>query len=163
MPDQNKKSLNSIWLKSLRESGYRLTAPRRAIVATIADSKRALGAIEIFDLGRIEHPHLGLVTVYRTLEKLEQLDLVQRVHQHDGCNMYLRAPQGHEHLLLCKICGAIEYFSGDDLSELIEETSQKSGYHIQEHWLQLFGVCANCRDSPSLVGDEWIDEMEGGE
>jgi len=138
-------ALKESWLDSLQDSGYRLTAPRRAIVSIVANSPRALDAIEIYDLGRNEHPGLGLVTVYRTLEKLEQLGLVQRVHQPDGCNMYLRAPQGHEHLLLCKSCGQVEYFKGDDLSKLIEETSRRSGYQIQEHWLQFFGLCANCQ------------------
>ncbi len=146
-------SLVEKWLESLQDSGYRLTAPRRAIVSIVASSPRALDAIEIYDLGRDEHPRLGLVTVYRTLEKLEQLGLVQRVHQPDGCNMYLRAPQGHEHLLLCKSCGQMEYFRGDDLSQLIEDTSRRSGYQIQEHWLQLFGVCANCQPPTSLEED----------
>jgi Fe2+ or Zn2+ uptake regulation protein len=154
MSFQNHTPTMDAWLESLQESGYRLTAPRRAIVTIIANSSRALDAIEIFDLGRGKHPRLGLVTVYRTLEKLEQLGLVQRVHQPDGCNMYLRAPKGHEHLLLCKSCGQIEYFSGDDLSKLIEETSQKSGYQIQEHWLQLFGLCTTCQDSPPIGQDE---------
>lgn len=154
MTDHEQNSLNNAWLESLQDSGYRLTAPRKAIVAIIANSRRALDAIEIFDLGRVEHPRLGLVTVYRTLEKLEQLDLVQRVHQHEGCNMYIRAPQGHEHLLLCKACGQMEYFRGDDLSELIEETSRKSGYQIQEHWLQLFGVCNSCQYLSPMRHDE---------
>ncbi|MBE9474416.1 MAG: transcriptional repressor, partial [Chloroflexi bacterium] len=154
MSVQNHTSTNDAWLESLQDSGCRLTAPRRAIVTILANSSRALNAIEIFDLGRVEHPRLGLVTVYRTLEKLEQLGLVQRVHQPDGCNTYLRAPQGHEHLLLCKTCGQMEYFSGDDLSKLIEETSKKSGYQIQEHWLQLFGLCANCQASPPPEQDE---------
>jgi Fe2+ or Zn2+ uptake regulation protein len=154
MTVQNQPSTNDAWLESLQDSGYRLTAPRRAIITIIANSSRALEAIEIFDLGRGEHPRLGLVTVYRTLGKLEQLGLVQRVHQADGCHMYLRAPQGHEHLLLCKTCGQMEYFSGDDLSKLIEETSKKSGYQIQEHWLQLFGLCSNCQASPQIGQDE---------
>jgi len=141
------------WLDSLQEKGYRVTAPRRAIVSIVANSARALDAIELFDLGREGHPRLGLVTVYRTLEKLEDLGLVQRVHQPGGCNMYLRAPQGHEHLLLCKSCGQMEYFRGDDLSDLIAETSSRSGYQIQEHWLQLFGLCLNCQSSSS-TGEE---------
>jgi Fe2+ or Zn2+ uptake regulation protein len=145
MPDHRAPPISEIWLDSLQESGYRLTAPRRAIVAIIADSSRALDAIEIYDQGRSEHPRLGLVTVYRTLEKLEQLGLVQRVHQPQDCNMYLRAPEGHEHLLMCKSCGQMEYFSGDDLSGLIAETSRRSGYQIQEHWLQLFGLCSSCQ------------------
>lgn len=160
MSNQSLYSTIDAWLESLQDSGYRLTVPRRVIVTILADSSRALEAIEIFDLGRGEHPRLGLVTVYRTLEKLEQLGLVQRVHQPDGCNMYLRAPEGHEHLLLCKTCGQMEYFSGDDLSKLIREISQKSGYQIQEHWLQLFGLCTSCQDSPPLEPDnEQVQRM----
>jgi Fur family ferric uptake transcriptional regulator len=146
---QDHSPTDEAWLDCLQDSGYRLTAPRRAIVAIIVNSPRALDAIEIYDLGRAEHPRLGLVTVYRTLEKLEQLGLVQRVHQPDGCNMYLRAPEGHEHLLSCKSCGRMEYFSGDDLSQLIKEVSQRSGYQIQEHWLQLFGLCSSCQSQTS--------------
>ncbi len=149
MEKQDQSPTDEAWLESLQDSGYRLTAPRRAIVTIIANSARALDAIEIYDLGRGEHPRLGLVTVYRTLEKLEQLGLVQRVHQPDGCNMYLRAPEGHEHLLLCKSCGHMEYFSGDDLSQLIKEISKRSGYQIREHWLQLFGLCNSCQ-TPNL-------------
>ena len=145
MPDHNPPSTYESWLDSLQDGGYRLTAPRRAIVSIIANSSRALDAVEIFDLGRVEHPRLGLVTVYRTLEALDELGLVQRVHQPDGCNMYLRAPEGHEHLLLCKSCGQMEYFSGDVLSELIAQISQRSGYQVQEHWLQLFGQCSSCQ------------------
>jgi Fe2+ or Zn2+ uptake regulation protein len=133
MTSQIHPSKYEAWLDSLQNGGYRLTAPRKAIVAIIVNSSRALDAV------------LGLVTVYRTLEKLDELGLVQRVHQPDGCNMYLRAPEGHEHLLLCKSCGQMEYFSGDDLSELIEQISQRSGYQVQEHWLQLFGLCGSCR------------------
>ena len=148
MTDKTQDELSEAWLASLQDSGYRVTAPRRAIVRILADTPRALDAIELFDMGRQSHPRLGLVTVYRTLEKVEQLGLVQRVHQPDGCNMYLRAPQGHEHLLLCKSCGQMEYFSGDDLSGLIAETARQSGFSIHEHWLQLFGLCARCHTSP---------------
>jgi Fur family ferric uptake transcriptional regulator len=153
MTNQILPSKYETWLDSLQEGGYRLTAPRKAIVAIIANSSRALDALEIYDLGRVEHPRLGLVTVYRTLEKLDELGLVQRVHQPDGCNMYLRAPEGHEHLLVCKSCRHMEYFSGDDLSELIERISQRSGYQVQEHWLQLFGLCGSCQAVASRQDD----------
>ena len=133
------------WMKSLQESGYRLTSPRRAIVERLAASDRALGPLDLFDQGRKDYPGLGLVTVYRTLEKLEQLGLVQRVHQPDGCHMFLRASRGHEHLLVCTSCGRAEFFSGDDLGKLILSIAERSGYQIREHWLQLYGLCATCQ------------------
>lgn len=135
------------WLASLQASGYRLTTPRRVIVELLAHSSRALSPIDLYDLGRQQYPRLGLVTVYRTIEKLEELGLVQRVHQDSGCHCVLRAPQGHEHQLLCTRCGRVEYFAGDDLSALIQKTSRQSGFVIREHWLQLNGLCSDCHKS----------------
>jgi Fur family ferric uptake transcriptional regulator len=132
------------WIERLQASGYRVTATRQTIVELLVSSSRALSPIEIYDLGRKEYSALGLVTVYRTLERLEELGLVQRVHMTDGCHRYLRAPQGHQHLLLCICCGQIEVFEGDDLSKLIQKVEDTTGYHIQDHWLQLFGLCPRC-------------------
>jgi Fur family transcriptional regulator, ferric uptake regulator len=135
------------WLQLLHDSGYRITNPRKAIVELVASSEKALSPIDIYDLGRKEYPGLGLVTVYRTLEKLEDLGLIQRVHQPGGCHMVMRASQGHEHLLLCTLCGKAEYFEGDDLERLFDTISDQSGFEIQEHWLQVFGICSGCRSS----------------
>jgi len=133
------------WLERLQASGYRLTGPRRAIAEIVASSNKALGPLDIFDRGRGDYPGLGLVTVYRTLEKLEELGLVQRVHQPDGCHRYLPATRGHQHLVLCTHCGRAEYFDGDDLQCLFERVTARSGFQIQEHWLQLFGLCPECQ------------------
>lgn len=135
------------WLNDLQQSGYRLTGPRRALVEIIARSDRALSAMDIFDLGRQEIAGLGLVTVYRTLEKLEALDLIQRVHQQEGCHRYLRASHGHEHLLICQSCGRAEFFSGDNLTPLFQTLAEQTGFQIQDHWLQLFGLCACCQNT----------------
>lgn len=139
-------NLNDEWLAALQTRGYRLTAPLRALVAVLADSRRALEPVELYDLGRRECPGLGLVTVYRTLEKLQELGLVQRIHQENGCHRYLRAAQGHEHVLLCSRCGRAVFFSGDDLSLLINRLAEQTGFTIQEHWLQMQGLCAECRE-----------------
>ena len=133
------------WLACLQDKGFRITAPMRVVVSLLANSPRALGPMELFELGRQAYPRLGLVTVYRTLDKLEDLELVQRVHQANGCHAYLRAAQGHQHILICRRCGLVQYFSGDDLSELIAATAKHSGFAIEEHWLQLQGLCAACQ------------------
>ena len=90
-------------------------------------------------------PGLGLVTVYRTLEKLEELGLIQRVHQTHGCQAFIASGNGHEHLLLCTKCGLAVRFSGDELDPLIQSISHKTGYKVEEHWLQLFGLCDKCK------------------
>jgi Fur family ferric uptake transcriptional regulator len=133
------------WLTQLNDNGYRLTKARRAVVQTVARSTRALTPVEVYDAARKRYRALGLVSVYRTLEKLEELHLVQRVHQPQGCQAFIAAGQGHQHLLLCQRCGRVTFFEGDDLKELIAAISGKTGYRIREHWLQLFGLCADCR------------------
>lgn len=133
------------WLIQLQENGYRLTEARRAVVEIIQKSTRALTPVEVFDMARKKYRALGLVSVYRTLEKLEELHLVQRVHQPQGCQAFIAESRGHEHLLLCQNCGQVTFFEGDDLDTLIKTISKKTGYLIREHWLQLFGLCQACQ------------------
>jgi Fe2+ or Zn2+ uptake regulation protein len=133
------------WLAQLQENGYRLTEARRIVVEAVEKSGRALTPIEVYDIARRKYRALGLVTVYRTLEKLEELHLIQRVHQPLGCQAFISAGEGHQHLLLCQNCGQVAFFEGDDLDVLTESIAKKTGYQISEHWLQLFGLCANCR------------------
>ena len=133
------------WLEQLRDNGYRITAARRAVVNTVFGSTHALAPQEVYDAARKKYRALGLVSVYRTLEKLEELHLIQRVHQPAGCQAFISAGVGHQHLLLCQQCGRVTFFEGDDLETLIKSISRKTGYKINEHWLQLFGLCVNCR------------------
>ncbi len=134
-----------LWLTQLQENGYRLTAARRAVVEAIQNSTRALTPMEVFDMARKKYRALGLVSVYRTLEKLEELHLIQRVHQPQGCQAFTAESSGHKHLLLCQNCGRVTFFEGDDLDELIRTISKKTGYQVHEHWLQFLGLCQNCK------------------
>lgn len=134
-----------LWLNQLRENGQRLTPARRAVVETVAASERAITPLEVYDAARRRYRALGLVSVYRTLETLEELGLVQRVHQAENCQAFIAAGEGHQHLLVCQKCGRVTLFGGDDLERLIGSISDKSGYRILEHWLQLFGLCTDCQ------------------
>ena len=100
------------WLEKLQNSGYRLTGPRYIVAEILAQSERALSPQEVYELARQQYPTLGLVSVYRTVEKLEALGLIQRVHQPDKCQAYIAAFSGHEHLLVCSSCGLVEFFQG---------------------------------------------------
>lgn len=136
------------WLRRLEANGYRLTAPRRAVVEIIALSRHVLTPMDIFEQARPHHARLGLVTVYRTLEKLEELELVQRVHRPSGCQAFIAAFSGHQHLLICQGCGRVEFFNGEDdhIESLMSHVGEACGYQVQSHWLQLFGVCEHCQE-----------------
>jgi Fe2+ or Zn2+ uptake regulation protein len=110
--------------------------------------------LEIFNLAHPHYPSLGLVSVYRTLDKLELLGLIQRVHQKEKCQAYIAAPDGHEHLLVCRSCGKVCFFDGDDLNILVNGIEEKTGYLVQEHWLQLIGLCAECQHVHNRIADQ---------
>jgi Fur family ferric uptake transcriptional regulator len=135
------------WLTQLKENGYRLTNARKAVVKTVANTTFALNPLDVYEQAKAGCPSLGLVTVYRTLEKLEELGLIQRVHQPDGCNAYLPHAEGHQHLIICQQCGKAEYFEGDDMNAFFERVAGEHGFTVNEHWLQLFGTCSDC-ESP---------------
>jgi len=133
------------WLSVLKTSGYKLTGPRYYVVDILACTEKALSAMEIFTQAHQKYPSIGLVSVYRTLDKLEALGLIQRVHQKDKCQAYIAAPNGHEHLLVCHSCGKVSFFRGDNLNALVDGVEKTTGFMVQEHWLQLVGLCQECQ------------------
>lgn len=134
------------WKNILSQNNYRLTAPRLAVVEVMAQSLQTLSPMEIYIEARRACASLGLVTVYRTIEKLEELGLIQRVHLHNGCHSYVAAADGHQHLIICSNCNRAEYFEGDDLSEIICDLKEKQGFTVNDHWLQFSGLCITCQE-----------------
>jgi len=110
---------------------------------------------DVYEIAHQRYPRLGLVTVYRTLEKLEELHLIQRVHQPGGCQAFIAAFSGHQHLLICLKCGRVEFFEANEsgIEELISQISLNSGYQVEDHWLQLFGVCQKCQSSRETISN----------
>ena len=134
------------WKQVLAEAGHRITAPRQAVMQVLVQNDVPLSPQEILEQGQVHHPRLGLVTVYRTLDLFEHFGLACRVHLTEGCHGYVLRQPGHRHLLLCQKCGQSVEFSGhDDLEDLVARVVAQTGYHIADHWLQLFGVCPTCQ------------------
>lgn len=139
------QTLANQWMEAMQQNGFRQTKSRRVIVETILNTPHGMEPLEIYERGHQAYRSLGMVTVYRTLDTLAQLGLIERVHLPHGCNLYIRATVGHQHVLVCKDCGKVSYFEGDDLSGLIERVEHQSAYAISDHWLQLFGLCPDCQ------------------
>lgn len=133
------------WVEKLHLAGYKATRQRRVVLEVIAAVGMHLTPIEVYERARIHCPDLGLTTVYRTLDILSGLGLVQRIHLKDGCHSFALAGQGHCHHLICERCGDVVEFEGDDLSLLINRVAQSTGFVIREHWLELFGTCPACQ------------------
>lgn len=133
------------WKVALHQHGYRVTLPRLQVMEIIAASEVPLTAQDIYLRSlELEAPP-GIASVYRTLEMLDDLGLIQQIHQPGGCHAVFPALEGHKHLLICTGCGQMRVVQGnEDISEYIKNIERQTGYQVRDHWLQLFGVCSSC-------------------
>lgn len=129
----------------LREHGYKLTPQRHTILNIIAASHDHLTPEVIYEKSRSENPGIGRVTIYRTLELLNELNLVCRVHAEGGCRSYMmRRPTEHHHHLICSDSGKVVDFTDCSLIEMENKLTQKSGFDIKGHLLEFYGLCRDC-------------------
>ncbi len=130
---------------SLRRYGYKLTPQRRAVIQVIASSQDYLTPATIYQKVHQDHPSIGLVTIYRTLEILTKLGLICELHTGGICRSYTISTLQHHHHLICSNCGVVIDFTGHDLSELEQSLSKRSGFRIDGHLLEFFGLCQVCQ------------------
>jgi Fur family ferric uptake transcriptional regulator len=135
------------WEERLADAGFRITAPRRAVIAVLRRAEAPLSPQDILEHGGAHHPRLGLTTVYRTLALLQELDLVRKVHRADGCHGYVAASPGHRHHVVCRRCGRTVEFPGfEDLAAMIAQVERTTAYRVENHLLQLSGLCPRCQE-----------------
>ncbi|MBN1888110.1 MAG: transcriptional repressor [Thermoflexales bacterium] len=135
--------------QKLVSRGFKLTAPRRAVLHVVADMHESLSPAEIYERGQRRYPRLGLVTVYRTLSLLVELGYLQRLHLDGGCHSYAVIAQPNSHHLHCSMCGRVEAFPCGEIEPLIAALQVQTGYEIDVHMLELMGRCPACQDKAS--------------
>ena len=137
--------------KLLREKGLKVTTQRLAVLTVLSQKPDShLTAEEIYDLVRVSNPEIGLATVYRTIQVLLELKIVDRIYLDDG---YVRYELGrvyededshHHHHLICIKCGRVMSFQGDLLEDFEKRIEDKTGFQIQDHDVKLYGYCTDC-------------------
>lgn len=133
------------WKDSMRQRGYRITRPRLKVMEIIATSKTALTPQEIYHKSLEAEQPPGIASVYRTLEMLDELGLIQQIHHPGGCHGIWPALEGHKHLLLCTNCNHMQVIEGnEEISDYINMVEEQTRYQVKDHWLQLFGLCTGC-------------------
>jgi len=134
------------WQARLSKAGYRISRPRGLIMEILEKAGLPLSPLDIFNQAKREGHLLSIASIYRTLEVLTELDMIKLVHTNSNCKGYVRASIGHKHYVICSGCERIMEFDGmDDLSELIDRVQSDTGFLIQKHLLQLFGLCPECQ------------------
>jgi Fur family transcriptional regulator, ferric uptake regulator len=134
-------------LSKLSEAGYRRGRSRSAVVEMLGRQPCAVSARDIDDALREAGQPIGRASVYRTLETLAELKLVQRLDLGSGEKRYEpHRPGGeHHHHLVCDYCGHVTPFEDPDLERVLERLSSKVDYAVDEHDVVLHGACGDCQ------------------
>lgn len=134
-------------LEELEAKGVRITAQRRALVEVIQEAKEHLDADSLLERARKRHTHLDRATVYRTIEllkKLRMIDELDLMHL-EGEKHYYEVKTTRDHIhLACFRCGRIEEIASPLFEQLKTEISVESGFQIRVTRLEVGGACRAC-------------------
>ena len=133
--------------RGLREAGHRASAPRAAVLGVIGRQECVLSAREIADELRAGGREVGVATVYRTLELLEGMRLLQRLDVGDGSARFEPALPGgehHHHHLVCDRCGRVTPFEDTKLERAIDDLGGRLDHTVAGHDVVLRGECPDC-------------------
>lgn len=129
----------------LRSSGLRSTPARRAVLAVLSQAGEPLAIAQIHELVGAGGTGVDLVTIYRTIEALEQSGIVARNDRVGECWRYEIRSSSHRHTITCSRCGAAAPLDGCRLAELERGLETATGYRGIHHSLQFYGTCPACQ------------------
>jgi len=133
-------------MRSSLNTATRTTAPRRALVELIAARSGHFTAADLIADAERHKVKVGRATVFRTLDllaeqgSLERLDLPTGEHAYVCC-----APREHHHHVVCRRCGRSVEVADQGLQAVVQQIGAKSGFAIESHRLELYGLCPECQ------------------
>lgn len=136
--------------RALQEAKYKLTPQREITVRVLLENEAEhLSAENVFMKVKEKYPDIGLATVYRTLELLSELRIVEKVHFGDGVSRYDLYKEGSEHFhhhLVCSNCGFVEEIEEYLLREVEEKIRKEYHFEITDNKLIFNGICRRCQN-----------------
>ncbi len=132
----------------LAENKHHTGGARRALLELLDSQACALSALEIEDALRRGKRRVGRASIYRILDELERLGLVQKVQVGQAMARYepIRTGDGHHHHLVCDSCGTVIPFTDSELEHAIQNLSERVPMRVAEHEIVLHGACDDCAD-----------------
>jgi len=136
-------------LEKLEQEGYRPTEPRRVVLDDIVSRQAPFTSAELWESVQENYPGIGRATVFRTLELLSRMGILQRIHQDpDGgrCHAYMVCGESHHHHLICSICGNVTDFEDEEVVDaLVRQVERHTAFKVESHRLELVGRCPACQ------------------
>lgn len=132
---------------ALSEAGHRAGGARGAVVSLLSRQSCCLSAHEIADELRGSGSRVGLASVYRALELLHEMGLVQKVEFGEGTARYEPIMPGgeHHHHAVCEVCGRVTPFEDELLERQLAELAGRLQHSMRGHDLIIHGACSRCR------------------
>lgn len=137
-------------LKQVASSGVRLTRQRRALIEALQGAEEHVDAAALLELARKRDPQIDRATVYRTLDVLKKLRLIDELDlMHlEGEKHYFepRTIRDHCHLA-CFRCGSIVEYTSPGFEALKTEIATVNSFQVDVIRLEVGGVCRHCREA----------------
>ena len=130
-------------IAEVRRRGGRVTSARRALVAALVEADGHVTAEDLAARVQRAHPDVHLSTVYRSLEALENLGVVDHVHLGHGRAVYHLADDPHQHLV-CEVCGHVVEVPDSTFAELEQALQRLYRFRIRPNHFAVLGRCAEC-------------------
>jgi Fe2+ or Zn2+ uptake regulation protein len=131
-------------LEQLRAHGGRITTVRRAVITALVTAEdHHVTADDLAAAVQVEHPDVHRSTVYRTLDALEQLGVVDHVHLGHGRAVYHLTDNPHQHLV-CECCGKVIQVPDETFDDLAAAIQAQYHFAIRPHHFAVLGRCADC-------------------
>ncbi|WP_034549970.1 Fur family transcriptional regulator [Carnobacterium funditum] len=135
--------------EKLHSAGYKLTPQREATIKILLEKETEhMSAEEIYLAVKKKNSDIGLATVYRTLEILSEMEVVNKISFDDGLVRYDLKQEGDRHFhhhLLCLKCGGIEEIFEDLLETVEQDVEKRFNFQIKDHRLTFHGICKKCQ------------------
>jgi len=130
----------------ITQKGLKSTRQRDVILDCFLASARHISIEELYLKLRAKNPNIGYATVYRTLKLFAESGIAREIQFGDGQTRYEHATEGehHDHLV-CTRCGKIIEFENETIEQLQQEVAKSHGFLIENHKLELYGVCSLCQ------------------
>jgi len=139
---------NAEYEDKFKKSGLKSTKSRKAIMDVLVKSNQPMAAEQIFLALKEDNIDINLSTVYRTLESLENIDLVTKISIMDDDRMLFEYNKlGHRHYLVCLGCKKIITIQSCPLGSYEKELESETNFTILGHKLYLYGYCSECQSS----------------
>ena len=140
------QALRRVLNEFMETRGLRSTEQRRLIVDRFFEAEGHETIDSLLESVRSSDPHVGYATVYRTMKMLVESGIAHEQKFGDGFTRYeLNDEATHHDHLICSNCGRIEEFEEPLIEELQERVAARYGFDLQQHKLELYGICAACR------------------